>query len=269
MTYNLIEISEYDGEPVELYTFNRSSDVFRYTSADEDKTFGGFVFTSIPLKRGKLLQDLESAKQSVTLESTKDLGVVQTYRSSPSSNVTTLKIQRYHEGDTDAVTIWLGRIVNVKFGERDCKIRCDPFFTSLKRPVLRLRYQTNCPHVLYGSACGVLRASFAAPASLLGANGIQLIASAFGAFSDGYLTGGYIEWDNSGINERRFILSHTGNEVIIDLPFEGLPGNASVTAYPGCDHTLTTCNTKFNNEDNYGGQPFYPERNPFDGAPIF
>ena len=269
MTYNLIEISEYDGEPVELYTFNRSSDVFRYTSADADHTFGGFVFSAVPLQRGKLRQDLESAKQSVTLESSKDLGVVQTYRTSPSSNVTTLRIQRYHEGDTEAVTIWLGRIVNVKFGERDCKIRCDPFFTSLKRSVLRMRYQTNCPHVLYSTVCGVLRAAFQVNAPLLGAGGVQLISSVFSAFSDGYFSGGYVEWENGGINERRFILSHSGTEIIIDLPFEGIPGNANVRVFPGCDHTLLTCSNKFGNEDNYGGQPFYPDKNPMDGTPIF
>lgn len=269
MSYNVIETSEYDSEPIELYTFVRQSTVFRYTSADEDKTFAGFLYESVPMERTSFNQELESAKQAITISSIKDLAVTQTFRSSPSSNVTTVNIQRYHEGDTEAVVLWLGRIINVKFSERKVAISCDPFFTSLKRSCLRLRYQTNCPHVLYSDSCGVARASFELNATLLGANGIQLISGDFTAFADGYFNGGYVEWDDSGITEQRFILAHVGDSIVINLPFPGIPGNADVKAFPGCDHTLAVCNVTFSNEDNYGGQPFYPEVNPMGGSPVF
>lgn len=269
MVYHLYEISAHDSEPVELYTFTRGANVFRYTSADEDHERGGFTYTATPLSRGSIKQDLEAAKQPLELEGVKDLEVVQTYRSSPSANVTTVKIQRLHEGDDGIVTLWLGRIVNVKFGERTCKIRCEPFFTSLKRSVLRMRYQTNCPHALYSTACTMLPSTWVVEATLSGANGTQLISGEFAGYDDGYFTGGYVVWDNAGVLERRAILDHVGTDLTIDLPFEGMPGNADVDAYPGCDHTLATCRDKFSNLDNYGGQPFYPGKNPMNGTPIF
>ena len=43
----------------------------------------------------------------------------------------------------------------------------------------------------------------------------------------------------------------------------------AVTLYPGCDHTLTTCDTAFSNSLNYGGFPAIPQKNPWAGDPVF
>lgn len=43
----------------------------------------------------------------------------------------------------------------------------------------------------------------------------------------------------------------------------------TVYVYPGCDHTLQTCNDVFGNVKNYGGRPFVPRKNPFGVNPIY
>ncbi len=52
------------------------------------------------------------------------------------------------------------------------------------------------------------------------------------------------------------------------MPY-GLAVGVPVSVYPGCDHTLATCSAKFGNVARYGGFPYFPQKNPFGGDPIF
>ena len=269
MTYSQRESSEFDSYPIEIYTFQRDANIWRYTSADEDKDVSGHIYSAIPITRGNIEQTLEMARSSLEVKVSKDAPFCLQFRGSPPTSVINFVLQRYHEGLSEYITTWMGRVVNVRFTEREAELRCEPVYTSIKRPVLRMRYQTTCPHVLYGRACRVDRASYSVSGTVTNNGGSVISASQFALHPNGYFTGGYIDWDTGFDIQRRFILSHTGDQVEINLPFGGILGGDSVVAYPGCDHLLTTCNTKFSNEDNYGGQPFYPGKNPFLGTPIF
>lgn len=269
MTYTAKETGAYSGHPIELYHFIRGGLSWRYTSADEDKVWDGATFLSYTMERTAFEQTQEMSRNPITITIDKDCPFVLQYRGSPPTDVIQLKVYRYHDGDTELTTPWIGRVTNVKFKERTAEIRCEPIYTSMKRPVLRRRYQTTCPHVLYGVSCGVGSASFAALANLTGINGTTISSATFAIQADGYYAGGYVDWEVNGNLERRFILSHTGSNIVLNLPFSGLVNGTTVRAYPGCDHLLATCNSKFNNVVNFGGQPFYPKKNPFGGSPIY
>lgn len=269
MSYSSVETSGSEAYPNEIYTFTRQGNVWRYTSSDEDKVAESFVYTAVPLQRGRIEQTQEMARAALDLKFAKNVPFLDQYRSTPPTSITTVLVRRYHEGLAEYVTIWLGRVVNVKFGERDASVRCEPTYTSLKRAVLRRRYQTGCPHVLYGAACGVVRSTKALPVTLNGVTGTVLSAAAFGDYTANYFAGGYVDWENGPDVTRRFIVSSAGTTITLGLPFAGIPANAEVTVYPGCDHTLSTCHNKFNNAVNYGGQPWATGVNPFDGTPIF
>lgn len=269
MTYTAKENSTYDGQPNELYQFVRNGQSWRYTSADEDKTIESIIYSSASLTRTKLEQNQEMSRNPITVSIDKNASFVQQFRGAPPSDVIQLTIFRYHEGDSEVVTIWIGRVVNIRLKERIAEIRCEPIFTAMKRPVLRRRYQTTCPHVLYGAQCGVLSSSFSVITSLLSVSGTTLTASAFGTHPDGYFSGGYVEWEVDGNIETRPIINHVGTAITVNFPFQGMPSNATVKAFPGCDHVLATCNTKFNNVENYGGQPFFPSKNPMNGTTIY
>lgn len=269
MTYAQQEASEHGGYPIEIFKFQRDASIWRYTSADEDKLVEGHTFEAIPMSRSTMEQSLEMARSNLTIKMYKNAEMLLQFRASPPTSIIYLQVRRYHEGVNEYVTTWLGRVTNVKFSEREAEVRCEPSFTSLKRPVLRLRYQTTCPHVLYGTSCRVNRVTFQVPGTILANNGTTVSSTAFAVYADGYFTGGYIDWNSGYDVQRRFIVSHASETIGINLPFAGIQGGDSVVAYPGCDHLLTTCNSKFLNVENYGGQPFYPGKNPFIGTPIF
>ena len=39
-----------------------------------------------------------------------------------------------------------------------------------------------------------------------------------------------------------------------------------VDVFAGCDHTVDTCDQKFDNVINYGGWPYVPSKNPFESG---
>lgn len=271
MTYDVIETSAYDGAPVELYEFTRGAQIWRYTSADFDVTTGGSVFSAVPISRPDVEQSQDPGKKPMTLKATRSLGFVEQYIAAPPTDVISLVITRFHTTDVadEIVVVWIGRVLNVKFVGNEVEVRCEPIFTSLKRPALRRLYQTTCPHVLYGPQCAFSKATLQLDTTVTITGGTTLTSGDFSSEVDGFYTGGVVEWSNNGATDKRLILTHAGSGVIINIPFEGMEDGASVNVFPGCDHTLDTCVAKFANELNYGGFPYIPDKNPFGGSPVF
>lgn len=95
--------------------------------------------------------------------------------------------------------------------------------------------------------------------------GLTLTISEAALKPDGYFTGGMLKLPD---NTSRFIVAHAGDQITISRPVAQAIGNLTASIYPGCDHLKETCNNKFQNLDNFGGFPFIPGRNPFNGSSI-
>ena len=270
MTYDSRERSADLGRPVELYTFNRDFIAWRYTSADTDRVVEFQTYKRASIKRSDIEQGAEINRSGLKITVPRDFPVAQLYAIAPPSDTISLTIRQYHEGDGDLATVWSGRVLTVKFEGSQAEINLEPIGTSVRRNGLRRHYQRLCPHVLYGSGCKVNRTSFRLVATADDVAGLNVTAGEFGSVPDGYLDGGYIEWAvDTGIFDRRFIVSHAGATVTLDIQPVGLVAGVQVNAYPGCDHTMDTCNTKFSNAPNYGGMRFIPTKNPYGNDPIY
>ena len=265
MTY--IATDRVGGFPVELFTFSTSSNFWRYTSADAEKVVNLLTYTPIPIERPRIKTAKELSRNSLTVKVDINAEFLDLYRGAPPSEPVSFLLQSYHENDPDLelVTLWRGKIASVKFGERVASVVCESVAASTRQQVITRNYQTSCPYVLYGNLCAVTSASFRTTTTVSAINGSALTLTGLSQ-PDGYFAGGYIEWNNGSLFETRFIVSQIGLVVNLDLPFIGIPGGATVRVYPGCDHTIQTCNDKFSNTINYGGQPYYPERNPMSGS---
>lgn len=269
MSFNTIETSNYSASPAELFTFTRGAEVWRYTDSDADISIGGYLYLSLQISRSAIEHTVEMSRNPINITVIKDCPMLEPFKSAPTSDVTLVSIHKIHNGLSEMLVTWLGRMTNVKFGETEASLSCEPTYTSLKRAALRRRYQTGCPHVLYSQQCGANRAAYQVIAISAGIAGLALTSGTFGGFPNGYFAGGYIEITLGNIQHRRAITSHTGATITLNLPLPVGAGNSTLMAYPGCDHSLSTCNTKFANEVNFGGQPFYRTQNPMNGTPIF
>jgi len=269
MTFASIESSAQSGRPVELYDFSIGAAHYRYTSADGDVSYGGNAYSAAPIARNAIEATAETARLALEITCDRSLGVLTLFSTMPPEEIVAVTVRRLHAGDGEAVTLWIGRVLNVTWNPSSAAIHCESVYTSLKRSGLRRIYQKACPHVVYGVGCTLNRASFVATKTVSTVSGVTLTIASIGV-ADGYYAGGYLEWERTtGVFDRRAIRSQVGGAVVISFPIPGLAASAAVQLYPGCDHTLTTCTTKFSNQLNYGGMPYFPEKNPFSGTPIY
>ncbi len=270
MTYAAIESSAQSGRPVELYEFLDGATPYRYTSADGDIVYGGNTYTAVPISRGAVEATSETARLALEITCARSVGVLALFALLPPDDIVAVTVRRLHAGDGEAITLWMGRVLNVTLNNVSAEIHCESVYTSLKRVGLRRLYQKGCPHVVYGPGCGLDRNAFKSTKTVSTVSGTSITLAAMGAFVDGYFAGGYLEWESSGgYFERRAIRSQVGGVVTIGFPLPGLAAAASVNLYPGCDHSLATCTGKFANRLNYGGMPYFPSKNPFDGTIIY
>lgn len=279
MTYDATERSVQSGAPVELYEFARTTVdlstpcmpittttvLYRYTSADADVNFESNDWTATPIQRSAVEATREMNRNNLTLTVPRNFEIADLFRVSPPSDVILLTVYRYHRDDANKVVLWMGRVLNCEWGDGLARLTCEPVATSMRRPGLRRLYQKQCPHVLY--ACGVDRTAFDHATTVSAISGSTLTVASLGAHP---YAGGFVEWTPSaGAVERRFIRSFSGTDLVLSRPFDGLAVSDDVTVYPGCDHTMATCDTVFNNLPNYGGFPFVPTKNPFGGNPVY
>lgn len=270
MTYDAREKSIQSGEPIEVYDFARGDTHWRYTSAKASQLYQLLTWEAALIQRNQIEHTAEKGRSGLQITCARDFAIADLYRVQPPSDVITVTLHRFHAGETSGAVIWMGRILNCEWSGSRAVLNCEPVSTSLARPGLRRLYQRQCPHVLYGPACRLDKADFAITATLTAASGVTIAATEFDAHPDGYFAGGFIEYMNTDGNvERRFITGHTGATLTINFPLAALAEGSQVTAYPGCDHALSTCSGKFANTDNYGGFPYIPSKNPFGGSALY
>lgn len=270
MTYDARERSTHDGSPVELFEFTRGADSWRYTSQAVDYDLAGIVYTAVPIRRtsSEATQAIERSELRVTLP--RDIEVASGFIQIPPSNLMLLTIRRVHRGDGEVAVVWLGRVLNAEWRAAEVELFAEPVFTSLRRAGLRRLYGRNCPHALYDSGCLANPADHRTTGPATAIDGVTVSVAAAAGVPANSLNGGYAAWTSeSGTGEQRMIVSHSGADVELVAPPTGLVVGATVQLHAGCLHTLTDCDTRFANTGNYGGFPFIPLRNPFNGQPTF
>jgi uncharacterized phage protein (TIGR02218 family) len=286
VTYDEAERSEQSGAPVELYLFTRNAfdlstpcvpasseqPLYRYTSAEAAVQYDGEAWLPEPLLRSSIEVTPEQARLPLEIRTRRDLPVCDLFRVAAPTDVVAVTVYRLHrdESPADAIVLWTGRVLNCAWNGATAVLNCEPVSTSLRRPGLRRLYQKQCPHVLYGPLCGVERAAVSVEATVTAIDGMTVTVAGLDELPYG---GGFVEWTTAdGALERRFIKEASGSPtdtLLLSRPPTGLEVDDAVTVYPGCDHTMSTCETVFNNLPNYGGFPFIPTKNPFDGTPVY
>lgn len=268
MTYDSREISVQDGAPVELYEFARNAKVWRYTSSEQDIGDSSETWLSVPITRTAVETNTEQARNALKLTVPRNFEIADLFRVSPPTDIIALTVRRFHRGEEDDVAvIWLGRVLNCSFEGARAVLNCEPVSASLKRQGLRRLYQKQCPHALYGPGCNLDKEDFRHNTTVQEASGVTVTVASLPSQS---AAGGWIEYeDEDGNLERRFIRSASGTTLILNLPFNEIDSNLAVSVFPGCNHTMEVCDGDYDNILNYGGMPFTPHKNPFDGTPIF
>lgn len=254
--------------------------VWTYTNAPYEVTYAGEVYAPAAVQHSEVesKEDIARANLDITFDVYND--AARRWMKDSIEAIVTATVWQLHEDD-DVSVIWKGRLTGVRPSGVDIKLSFDSIFTSLARPGLGARYQRMCRHALYGRGCKVAKSAHGVqgvPSAVAGA--VVTVPEAAG-YPDGWFSGGMIETPDGAL---RFVIGHAGAQLTLMRPMESLIrlftqqgygtsygmiyGGLVVKLYPGCDRSRGTCNSKFNNLENYGGFDWIPTRNPFAGSSI-
>lgn len=267
MSYGSYESSIDSGSPIELYEFTQGGNRWYFTSHANPIEKDNNTYLPSPMTRGKIKLTSDVMKDSLKLSFPRGDAFAGQFLGFSPEKPTTVTILRGHITDPseDFVVYWKGRIIGASAGGNKIDVDCESIYTSIKRPGLRARFEYNCRHVLYGGGCNLNREAFKVSSVIGGLSGGLWVTLEPTGKPDGYFTGGMLV---SSQGATRFISAHVGDQLTISRPDPELEVGEPIDLYPGCDHLKTTCKNKFNNLDNFGGFPYIPVRNPFDGSSI-
>ncbi len=157
------------------------------------------------------------------------------------------------------LTLFKGRISTVdQVGRTQAVVTVASDLVVLDYAMPHNLYSPTCNHILYDSGCGVIRGTYAtAGSAVTGSSAIQInFAGAAAVHSQGAVV------FSSGLNANvratvKSVSVGSALNLMYPLPFAPSVGDAFVV-FAGCDHTLATCQTRFNNVANFRGFPFVP-----------
>lgn len=268
MSYDTLEQSVHDAAPVEVYKFIGSFTTYRYTSYYEAVVVNGETYTPVPLKRNAIkvgTQDDSSLVLEIQIPFDVDLVMDYAYAQTPPSLL--VEVRRVHVGSdfaTDWKMLWSGYITAFTVTDREAKLTVPSVFDRVLRgDVPSAYYQTPCNHTLYDGRCGVSRAANTTIANVVGVTSTAIEVDNDGV-ADNLLGAGEIINQRTG--ERRLVMSNIANVITINYPFVDCQVGDEVQLAKGCDLAFFTCVTSFSNGDRFGGHPYMPGDNPYEGS---
>lgn len=126
-------------------------------------------------------------------------------------------------------------------------------------------YTATCPVRLLGDhRCKLDLSHWSAPATVISAQGAEIVVSGLDAFADGFFDRGTAHWqtgDNLFDPGDIHSTAQSGDHLKLTLwrmPGRDIAPGDTLTVTAGCDRTAETCRTRFDNFLNFRGCPHMP-----------
>ena len=257
----------------DCYTFTLATGtVLTWTNVDNSIVYNGATFSATgPLVQGfkyKASVGLEVDKQQVTIAARPtDLisgsPVLNAIREGAFDGATVERNRVFLTALGGAVIggvmLFHGRVSTVDaVGRTQAQITVASDLVILDYDMPRNLYSPTCVHTLYDTGCGLVRATYSSNGTVASGSTQTMIAwtGARGAHAQGSLV------FTSGLNANlratiKAAASGASLTLMYPLPSAVMTGDAFTVAY-GCDHTMGTCQNRFNNLGSFRGFPFVP-----------
>lgn len=268
MAFATYETSLETGLPIEVYKLTVGNITYRFTSVADEQVLGADTYEPIAVERSQITMSQDERTEILNMTMPSNHPFIRRYTNIVPGLKANLSIFRFHrlDGALEQILFYKGLVRSVAFTRNatEAKIAVMPLTKGLSRMVPRFTYQSPCNHILYDERCKVGETLANVHTNIVtGVVGTTITINGLTAKGTGWADGGMLT--NPARDDYRLILSHTGDDVVILMPFTdafGLLGE-TLEVLAGCDHSLPTCKTKFDNVINYGGFKFVPTRNPF------
>ena len=247
-------------EAYEIYDIWQGSTYWRYTSSDQDQTYGGNSYEAVPIERGSVTYDSNLEVSSLDVTFARSQNPVTEFVVQNPVTVLWIKVTRVFVDEDEVDIVFIGQIKNVSFKGLTAKANCVGFESYLKQPIPIYRYQQLCNWEVFDSKCSKDDTAFKTTTNLteVSNDGLTLTSPDFASVDSNYYTSGKIIFGD----DARMITYHVGSIIKVRFRIMYLVPGSEVTVYAGCDRNIETCRDKFDNVINFGGHPHIPLDNP-------
>lgn len=261
---------------IELFEFKTGDDTWRYTSQSEDIVVAGHVWAASPMQRSAVAQSSESARNDVRLSFPIGHAFAMQFLGYGPEQKTTLTLRRNRFDDSDSFYVfWKGAAADCEVSNGVIDIVFQSLMNAVENSGLIARTQKFCRHVVYHDGCNVNKNSFAVVATITAID-LQLSSitcTGLESYPTNYFAGGMIRLP-SGVY--RYVTRSTSNTLTlwraapeIKTALDLAATDVELEVYPGCDGSLNTCHSRFNNLDNNGAFYWIPSFNPYGSSNVF
>ena len=251
-------------KPAELYHIWRGTTHWRYTSGLTSIVYNGNTYVPAPIDRETVQHDSDIAADLVSFVCGRTVPPIPEYIDMSPIDVVWITIFTIHwdSDPIEALPLFTGLIKSISHQGVAARVECVTLEYFLNRAVPRYRYQPGCNHTIYDSRCQVVEASYSTTATVDSISTNKFVLTLSGATFEGnsepyYLLGNLYFGDH-----KRMIVDHTGLTVTIRYAIPTLTAGQTVTVSAGCNKTIGTCKTKFNNVPNNFSFPYIAFDNP-------
>ncbi len=248
----------------DLYTFTlNDGTLLKYTDADRD--IGAFLSSDIQLSRDgiRIVKGVEVDTMSVTVYYPPTSTFMRSLQKGALDGAR-MTIERaimatWGDISNGTVIMFSGRVANADFDRTMATITIKSDFELMNIKMPKNLYQPSCSHSLYSAGCGVNKATHTKTYSIISASTSLTfntnVAEASGVYDQGVIL--FTSGQNAGV--KRTVKAQNAAVIGVSLPLV-YPVQVGDTfeISKGCDKTKATCQTKFNNLNNFRGFPFIP-----------
>lgn len=266
-SFATLEASREDSRPLEVYAITLGPLSYRFTSDPIDVVVSGLTYTATPIKRGAIAVGQSERRRVLPIKVPYDNPFARLFMGTPPGAKARIAITRLQRDEVPAFNtqrrIFDGAVLSVQFPDAvTAELQTQSREAAVSKHLPRYSQMGMCNHTLYGPGCDVASEPFRYSSTVSAVNGRTItVAGASGAGFN--FTGGFVRL-NTGSPDFRLVLSQSGNDLTLLLPFRESPLGAAVDCFAGCNHLATgDCATVFDNVIRNGGFPFVPSRNIF------
>lgn len=267
-TFDLLESGLESSEPIELFEFTLGTNVFRYTSSEDEITIGPNTFTPLAIARKNIIQGADANTRVVNITMPSNSALAMLYVSTVPGDRAFVSIFRYQRQEVPAfntqVLLFQGLVQSVRFvnDAQSAEFAVRSLENALNQQIPRFTYMGMCNHFLYDVRCGINPAlhNHIGTVTLVSGNDITVAGLAASGLD---VVSGYCQ--PTGELDFRTVYAQSGDTITTLLPFASDPTGASLQVFAGCDHlVLGDCALTYDNVAKFGGFPFVPKRNIFE-----
>lgn len=262
-----LERSREDSRPVEVYTFTLGSEVFRFTSAEDDLTIGGLLFEKTEISRNQVVVGSGQTRRVLGVTVLADNQFASKYVGVVPGQCADFTLDRYQRDEVPAfnttLRLFSGTVKSVKFTNdvTNAEISIQSIESALSRNLPRVTHMAMCGAFLYDRFCGADPNLFNHIGEVTLVSGNDITVTGAGASGFNFLSG-YCR--PVGVEDYRLVLAQSGDVLTLRLPFHEDPTSLDLQCFAGCDHLIEgDCALVFDRVADFVGFAFVPNRDVF------